>query len=95
MVGGFVKMWRRFGKRSARTRLKDLLASIEQARDDATRLRLDSTTKLLEMAELSVIEDLERPSRKAAQAKAASSERTGRKRPQRSAERTDQPRGVR
>ncbi len=75
-------MWRRFGKRSARTRLKDLLASIEQARDDATRLRLDSTTKLLEMAELSVIEDLERPSRKAARAKHASSGKTSRKPPQ-------------
>lgn len=57
-------MWRKFGKRSPRTRLKELLASIEQARDDASRLRLDSTTKLLEMAELSVIEDLERPARK-------------------------------
>ncbi|MEM8690167.1 MAG: hypothetical protein AAGF81_22780 [Pseudomonadota bacterium] len=80
-------MWRRFGKRSARTRLKDLLASIEQARDDATRLRLDSTTKLLEMAELSVIEDLERPSRNAERAKQASAEKTGRKAAQR---RTDQ-----
>ncbi|MEM1200495.1 MAG: hypothetical protein AAGI06_14430 [Pseudomonadota bacterium] len=85
-------MWRRFGKRSARTRLKDLLASIEQARDDATRLRLDSTTKLLEMAELSVIEDLERPSRKAARTKPPSSQKTGRKRPQRP---TDQAPGTR
>ena len=76
-------MWRRFGKRSARTRLKDLLASIEQARDDATRLRLDSTTKLLEMAELSVIEDLERPSRKVARNKQATSGKTDRKRPER------------
>ena len=57
-------MWRRFSKRSPRTRLKELLASIEQARDDASRLKLDSTTQLLEMAELSVIEDLERPVRK-------------------------------
>ncbi len=61
---GLVEMWRKFGKRSPKTRLKELLASIEQARDDASRLKLDSTTKLLEMAELSVIEDLERPTRK-------------------------------
>ncbi len=64
VVVGLVEMWRKFGKRSPKTRLKELLASIEQARDDASRLKLDSTTKLLEMAELSVIEDLERPARK-------------------------------
>ena len=69
-------MWRKFGKRSPRTRLKELLASIEQARDDASNLKLDSTTKLLEMAELSVIEDLERPSRKAARSR----QQTGAKR---------------
>ena len=64
-----MKMWRKFGKRSPRTRLKELLASIEQSRDDASRLRLDSTTKLLEMAELSVIEDLERPARRPARSR--------------------------
>lgn len=57
-------MWRKFGKRNPKTRLKELLASIEQARDDASSLKLDSTTKLLEMAELSVIEDLEKPTRR-------------------------------
>lgn len=62
-------MWRKFNKRSAHTRLKDLLASIEQARDDASRLNLESTSKLLKMAELSVIEDLERPARRAPRSK--------------------------
>ena len=69
---GLIEMWRKFGKRSPRTRLKELLESIEQARDDASDLKLDSTTKLLEMAELSVIEDLERPSRKTARRRAPS-----------------------
>ncbi len=72
---GLVEMWRKFGKRSPKTRLKDLLASIEQARDDASRLKLDSTTKLLEMAELSVIEDLERPARKPARPRGPSTPR--------------------
>lgn len=57
-------MWRRFDKRSPKTRLKELFASIDQASDDASSLKLGPTAKLLEMTELSVIEDLERPSRK-------------------------------
>ena len=76
-------MWRKFGKRSPRTRLKDLLASIEQARDDASRLKLSSTTKLLEMAELSVIEDLERPMRKPPGDRAPAQSKPARTRPRR------------
>lgn len=57
-------IWRKLGRRSPRTRLKDLLASIEQARDDASELKLDSAVQLLEMAELSIIEAVEKPVRR-------------------------------